>query len=169
MDDAALAEPAERGYGSRCPTDATLRFAEAIEEQRPDPEFRDRCVDAFTAAGDPEIFHVGVRFPVKSACRRNSRSQVTRPSATFTAPTAKVAESGDGWALSATASDYTNIVAREPALPPADVRRPTARLRGLRETVGLPTRLEPLSRGVPSALQRSRTAQSARRVPPAPG
>lgn len=61
MDDAALAEPTERGYGSRCPTDATLRFAEAFEEQRPDQEFRDLCVDAFTAAGDPEIFHVGVR------------------------------------------------------------------------------------------------------------
>lgn len=70
MDDAALAEPAERGYGSHCPADATLRFAEVIEAHRPDPEFRDRCIDAFASANDPEIFHIGVHRgdPVAALC-----------------------------------------------------------------------------------------------------
>jgi hypothetical protein len=70
MDDAALAEPAERGYGNRCPTHSTVHFAEAIEAHRPDPEFRDGCVNAFASASDPEIFHVGVRKgdPVAALC-----------------------------------------------------------------------------------------------------
>jgi hypothetical protein len=61
MDDAALAEPADFGHGSHCPTGATLRFAKAIEAHRPDPEFRDGHFDAFASASDPESFHIGVR------------------------------------------------------------------------------------------------------------
>ena len=50
------------------PSEAASRFAEMIEVERADPDLRDTWVNELIEASAPEIFHVGIRFPVKSAC-----------------------------------------------------------------------------------------------------
>ena len=62
MDEAALAEPEERGFGRHCATDAVQRFTDAIEARRPDLD-REACMEALAALTDED------RFVTPTNCR----------------------------------------------------------------------------------------------------
>jgi hypothetical protein len=60
MDEAALAEPEERGFGRHCATGAAQRFAEAIEARRPELD-QDACMDLLAALTDEDRFVASIR------------------------------------------------------------------------------------------------------------
>ncbi len=60
MDEAALAEPAERGSGRHCATDVVQRFTDAIETRRPDLD-QEACMEVLAALTDEDRFVTSIR------------------------------------------------------------------------------------------------------------
>lgn len=60
MDNAALAEPQARGYGSHCPTDEALRFSEMLDARRTDFD-ADACFDVLADRADEDRFVAAIR------------------------------------------------------------------------------------------------------------
>lgn len=61
MDQGDLLAPPEPGYTFPGLSRAAWRFAESFEAQRPDPDARDVCMNAFEQIPQAGIYHVGVR------------------------------------------------------------------------------------------------------------
>lgn len=61
MDRAHLLAPPEPGYTFPGLSRLACRFAENLEAQRPDPDARDVCMNAFEQIPPAGIYHVGVR------------------------------------------------------------------------------------------------------------
>ena len=60
MDEAALAEPRERGFGQYCATDTVHRFADGLEIRRPDLD-QDACMEVLGAMTDEDRFVASIR------------------------------------------------------------------------------------------------------------
>lgn len=60
MDEAALAEPGERGFGRHCAADAVQRFTYGFEARRPDMD-QDACMEVLAALTDADRFVTSIR------------------------------------------------------------------------------------------------------------